>query len=94
MKKFLVMAALSAAMWMGAQVNAQEAKKPTEVRVCPMAGKAVKGDGAGNSTFKDYKVFFCCGGCKGHFDGLSDEEKQKKVDAALKKQEEGKKKEG
>ena len=90
MKKLMSLIALTvvaAALWT-APMRAEEAKKPTEVRVCPMAGKAVVGDGAGNVDFKTYKVFFCCGGCKGNFAKLSDEDKQKKIDAALKTQNE------
>ena len=97
MKKFLSLAALTFAMASTvalSSVQAQDAPKTeeklTEVRVCPMASKPVKGDGAGNVTFKTYKVFFCCGGCKGGFEKLSDEDKQKKVDAALAKQNEKK----
>jgi hypothetical protein len=93
MKKFLSLAALTFAMAGTVALSSARAEdapkteeKITEVRVCPMANKAVKGDGAGNTTFKTYKVFFCCGGCKGGFDKLSDEDKQKKVDAALKTQ--------
>ena len=88
MKKLLGLIALgvaASALWT-TPMRAEEAKKPTEVRVCPMKGSAIDGDGAGSVVFKDYKVFFCCGGCKGGFAKLSDEDKQKKVDAALKTQ--------
>lgn len=93
MKKFLLAAFVAAGLGFGSLSHAEdkkEAPKVTEVRVCPMAGKAVKGDGAGSSEFKTYKVFFCCGGCKGNFDKLSDEAKQQKIDAALKTQEDAK----
>lgn len=94
MKKFLLAALIAASMSAGFPSHAEDAKKEapkvTEVRVCPMANKAVKGDGAGSSDFKTYKVFFCCGGCKGNFDKLTDEAKQQKVDAALKTQEDAK----
>ncbi len=99
MKKFFSLTALAlslAGTLAQAPLRADDApktdEKPTEVRVCPMAGKAIEGDGGGNTTFKNYKVFFCCGGCKGKFEKLSDEDKQKKIDEALKKQNE--KKEG
>ena len=93
MKKFLLAALVAAGLGMAQMSYAEDAKeapKITEVRVCPMANKAVKGDGAGSSDFKTYKVFFCCGGCKGGFDKLTDEVKQQKVDAALKTQEDAK----
>lgn len=93
MKKFLLAAVVAAGLGFGSLGHAEDAKpapKVTEVRVCPMANKAVKGDGAGSSEFKTYKVFFCCGGCKGNFDKLTDEVKQQKVDAALKTQEDAK----
>ena len=85
MKKFLAIAVL-AAMSLAPTLRAADPPAPTEVKVCPMAQKAVEGEGAGNVTFRTYKVFFCCGGCKGNFAKLSDDDKQKKVDAALKKQ--------
>jgi len=93
MKKFFSLTALAlslAGTLALAPLRADDAPKPTEVRVCPMTTKAVEGDGGGNTTFKNYKVFFCCGGCKGHFEKLSDEDKQKKIDEALKKQNEKK----
>lgn len=94
MKKFLLAALVAAGLGLGSMSYAEDAKKEapkvTEVRVCPMANKAVKGDGAGSSDFKTYKVFFCCGGCKGNFDKLTDAAKQEKVDAALKTQEDAK----
>ncbi len=95
LKKFLMAAVVAVGMSLGSVGHAEDAKeapKTVEVRVCPMAGKAVKGDGGGNSEFKNYKVFFCCGGCKGNFDKLTDAAKQEKVDAALKTQEEATKK--
>ena len=85
MKKFLAIAVL-AAMSLAPTLRAADPAPPTEVKVCPMAQKAVEGEGGGNVTFRTYKVFFCCGGCKGNFAKLSDDDKQKKVDAALKKQ--------
>ena len=93
MKKFLLAALVAASLGFGFPSQAEDAKeapKVTEVRVCPMANKAVKGDGAGSSDFKTYKVFFCCGGCKGNFDKLTDAAKQEKIDAALKTQEDAK----
>ena len=63
----------------------------TEVRVCPMSGEAVKGEGAGSETVGNYKVYFCCADCKEAFGKLSAEVKEKKVAAALAKQESKKK---
>ena len=91
MKKFLLAAVLAAGMGFGAIGHAEDAPKPVDVKVCPMSQEAVKGDGAGSEVVGNYKVFFCCGGCKGNFDKLSAEEKTKKVEAALKVQEDAKK---
>ena len=33
--------------------------KLTEVRFCPMMGHNVKGKGAGQRVYKDYRLFFC-----------------------------------
>ncbi|MBV9866331.1 MAG: hypothetical protein JO316_13345 [Abitibacteriaceae bacterium] len=87
LKKFLSLTA-AAAILTGLAL-AEEAKqevKPTEVHVCPITLEAVKGDGAGTKTVGNYKVWFCCGGCPGAFDKLSKEDKDKKIAAALKKQ--------
>ncbi|MEZ6087651.1 MAG: hypothetical protein R3C05_06430 [Pirellulaceae bacterium] len=36
---------------------------------CPVAGKAITVDTAGDSTeYKDATVYFCCGGCKAKFE--------------------------
>lgn len=64
----------------------------TEVKVCPMTGEAVEGEGAGSEVVGKYKVYFCCSGCKAGFAKLSPEKKEEKVAAAVKKQEESKKK--
>ena len=61
--------------------------KLTEVKVCPMMQSDVKGEGAGSEVVGKYKVFFCCAGCQPAFNKLSAEEKDKKIAAALKKQE-------
>jgi hypothetical protein len=34
-------------------------KKLTAVRVCPISLTPVDGEGAGNATWKNYKVYFC-----------------------------------
>ncbi len=92
LKKFLLAAVVAAGLGFGSMSRAEEAPKPIDVKVCPMSKEAVKGDGAGNEVVGKYKVFFCCGGCKGNFDKLSAEDKTKKVEAALKVQEDAAKK--
>jgi hypothetical protein len=46
----------------------------------------VMGKGGDTEVFGKYTVHFCCPGCKPTFDKLSKAEKEKKVAAALKKQ--------
>ena len=72
--------------------QAEATAQLTEIKVCPMSGEEVKGEGAGSEVVGKYKVFFCCSDCKASFNKLSPAEKEKKVMAALKKQEESKKK--
>ncbi len=83
----------SAMMILAGAVFADEGQKTevTEVKVCPMSLHPTK-ENAKSTTFGNYKVYFCCGGCPAAFAKLSDEDKQKKIDAALAKQNE--KKEG
>jgi len=71
-----------------AKVTNVKATKPklTQVRVCPMTGEAVVGKGAGSQVVGKYNVHFCCEGCKPAFNKLSKAEQQKKIQAALKKQ--------
>ena len=71
--------------------NDKQAPTLTEVRVCPIEGGPVKGEGAGSEIVGKYKVYFCCPDCQPKFDKLSKAEKEKKVTVALKKQQDKKK---
>lgn len=99
LKKLLALSAATALLTGAALANAPAkdaskkaaAKKPTatkitDVKVCPMTGEEVKGKGAGSEVVGNYKVTFCCAGCKPDFDKLSKADKQKKIAEALKKQ--------
>jgi len=98
LKKLLALSAATAMLTGAALANApakdagkKAAKKPvatklTDVKVCPMTGEEVKGKGAGSEVVGNYKVNFCCAGCKPDFDKLSKADKQKKIAEALKKQ--------
>jgi hypothetical protein len=94
LKKFLLAASVVAGLSLGQFAQAKEAPKPIEVHVCPISQEAVEGKGAGSEVVGKYKVFFCCGGCQGELDKLSAQEKDKKIQAALKIQEDAKKKKG
>lgn len=48
--------------------------------------------GAGSQIVGQYKVFFCCGGCKGSFNKLPKKEQERRVEQAAKTQEENAKK--
>ncbi len=54
---------------------------------CPMTGEKVKGAGGGSVVFENYKVNFCCAGCKAPFEKLTDEQKRAKIAAVLHKTE-------
>jgi hypothetical protein len=66
--------------------NTKTSARLVEVRVCPISQGTVNGKRAGSSIVGNYRVSFCCGGCKPAFDSLSKVEKQQKIAAALKKQ--------
>jgi hypothetical protein len=72
-------------------VEKTETTKLTEVKVCPMTGEAVRGNGAGHQVVGEYEVYFCCGGCKKAFNKLSKEEQAKRVADAAAKQAENRK---
>lgn len=62
-----------------------------ELKVCPMTLEEVQGEGAGNETVGNVKVFFCCAPCQPAFNALSKEDKDKKIAVALKAQQDKKK---
>jgi hypothetical protein len=74
-----------------ASAGKKATKKLTVVSVCPMMQHAVEGDSGGSSVVGNYKVKFCCSGCKPTFDKLSAAEKNKKIQEALTKQKAAKK---
>jgi len=82
----VILAFAAGAAYAGPKQKAQKPAKPTEVTVCPMMGNKVVGKGGGATKFKNYRVRFCCSGCKPAFDALSDAEKGRKIKIALKKQ--------
>jgi iron-sulfur cluster repair protein YtfE (RIC family) len=59
--------------------------KLIDLRTCPTTGEKVEGDGGGSEVVGNYKVYFCCAGCKPSFDALSKTEKEKKVASLAKK---------
>ena len=44
------------------------------------------GKTVGATTYKNYKISFCCGGCPSQFKALSPKEKDAKIAAIVKKQ--------
>src|SRR5687768_8317754 len=64
---------------------AAPAPKLVEVNTCPIMGGDSTGAGGGSSLVGNYKVNFCCGGCKPRFDSLTKPEQEVKIQAALKK---------
>ena len=56
-----------------------------EVNTCPIQGKPSAGAPGGSSVVGNYKVNFCCGGCKPAFDALSQADKEAKIKSILKK---------
>jgi hypothetical protein len=88
MKRTLLLAA-AALLCAGAGVRQAQASTSkahhaalTVVKVCPITGEKVVGNGAGSEVVGAYKVYFCCGGCQPAFDKLSMAEKIAKIKAA------------
>jgi hypothetical protein len=73
-----------------AKADKSEAAQIKDVKVCPMTGEAVQGNGAGHQIVGEYRVYFCCGGCQPAFNKLSKAEQAKRVAEAVKKQDEQK----
>lgn len=61
------------------------AEEKVTLNVCPMTGADSTGAAGGTSLVGNYLVKFCCPSCKLAFDKLSQEEKEKKITAVLKK---------
>lgn len=93
MRKIIALAVLIAvaagAAYAGPKDKSKRAAKLTEVTVCPIMGNKVVGKGGGTTKFKNYRVHFCCSGCKPAFETLSAAEKERKIQIALKKQRKG-----
>ena len=66
------------------KASAVKAPKLVEVNTCPIMGGSSEGAGGGSSLVGNYKVNFCCGGCKPRFDAMTAAEKEAKIKAALK----------
>jgi len=64
----------------------------TQVKVCPINGEPVNAKTAPSEVVGNYKVYFCCASHKSEFNQLSAEEKQQKINAALEKQNAGRRK--
>jgi outer membrane murein-binding lipoprotein Lpp len=77
----LVAGALASLAAFGCQTTAKETAKPASMGAmnskCPFSGKDV--NAATAEDYKGQKVAFCCNGCKGKFDAMSDKEKAAKI---------------
>ncbi|RYZ90485.1 MAG: hypothetical protein EOP06_07880 [Proteobacteria bacterium] len=66
------------------------AAKPKLVTLhyCPTSGEKLgsMGESVGGTTYKNYKISFCCGGCPEAFAKLSPKEKDAKIAEIVKKQ--------
>lgn len=80
---------LAAVFVVGASGGAGKTSGLVEVKVCPMQGEAVDDPHAASEVVGRYKVYFCCASCMEPFDKLSAGEKERRIHAALKKQEAG-----
>ena len=93
MRKVIALALLitfvAGAAYAGPKNKTKKPAKLTEVTVCPIMGSKVVGKGGGTVVYKNYRVHFCCSGCKPAFEMMSDAEKERKIQIALKKQKKG-----
>jgi hypothetical protein len=83
---FLVGAAAGSTAAQKKRHKAKASASLTEVKVCPMNGEAIQSANAPSEVVGNRKVYFCCAAHKAAFNKLSPEEKQKKIAAALEKQ--------
>jgi len=94
MKKFWTMMAVAASFTAvtlqnvraeDAKPGAAEAAKVTEIKVCPFMENADHTpDEKKAVTVANYKVYLCCKGCMKQWAKLSEEDKLKKAELALK----------
>jgi hypothetical protein len=75
---------IQAALKKGKKAAAASTPKVVEVNTCPIMMGDSSHAGGGSSLVGNYKVNFCCGGCKPKFDSLTAAEKEAKIKAALK----------
>ncbi len=95
--KHLFLAALCAVMASAAVAvpKASHTNKPAKaahatalktLNYCPIAGEKLHSRDVGPTTYKGYKIAFCCAGCPEEFARLSEKEKDAKIAKILAKQ--------
>lgn len=57
------------------QTNTSGASMGVINNTCPIMGSPVKADTADYATYKGHKVGFCCAGCDGKWEQMSDAER-------------------
>jgi hypothetical protein len=67
--------------------------KMTTLHYCPTSGEKLgeMGKSVGATTYKNYNISFCCGGCPEAFKALSPKEKDARITAIVKLQKADKK---
>ncbi len=65
--------------------------KTVTLHTCPVTNEAITGAGVDAETVGNYKISFCCGGCKATFAKKSKKDQEKTL-AAIAKKEAAKKK--
>jgi hypothetical protein len=68
--------------------NAAAKPKMITLHYCPTSGEKLgeMGKPVGATTYKNYNISFCCGGCPESFKALSPKEKDAKIAAIVKLQ--------
>ncbi|RYX84995.1 hypothetical protein EON83_07030 [bacterium] len=93
--KHLFLAALCVVMATAAVAAPKASTKNTPAKAtpalktlnyCPIAGEKLHSRDVGPTTYKGYKIAFCCGGCPEAFAELSDKEKDAKIAKIVAKQ--------
>jgi len=73
------------------KTGAPAPKAPAKVALktlnyCPISGEKVPAKRLGATTYKGYKIAFCCPGCPDEFAALSEKEKDAKIAKIVAKQ--------
>ena len=91
MKHLFLLAVCASAAWNAGAAPKGKAAAPAKaapktLNYCPIAGEKLHSRTVGPTTYKNYKIAFCCPGCPEAFAALSTKEKDVKIARIVAKQ--------